>query len=740
MRETVKYPLPPCAKGGPGVSSVTTPVNENHLPEGVSRGSWLALGATRNGTEWHIPERDEHGAQIGIHRRLDQPMIRDGKRVNKLVKSGSKRGLTMAWPLPDGAGADLSEPLMILEGQTDVACAMDHGFTAIGRPGAALGADLLVKLLKRIGKQQGHRPYVVIMAENDESGAGATGAERLADKLTPYCASIRIVFPPEGVKDLREWITGPAGADRVEIVAAIEAAETWKPVPADAQPTRPTWQPYPTHALPGTLRRFIETCAEAIGCDPSYLALPLITCCASCIGNTRLVQPKRGWCEPSVFWSAIVGESGTLKTPAFRVVMKPLRETQAHALRQHAERIQQYEQDKLEYERALSEWKRSKTDDDPPEAPEEPQAARFIVNDTTVEALAPLLKANPRGLLLARDELAGWLGSMDRYAQAKGGDAPHWLSMHGAEQIIVDRKTGATLLVPRAAVSVTGGIQPGVLGRALGQEHRENGMAARLLLAMPPRRPKRWTEAEIPPAVEAELALLIDKLLELCGVHNAETGEIDPVVVPLSTAAKALFKAFYDRHADEQAVLSGELAAAYSKLEGYTARLALVLHFVRWAAGEPVGEMIDTESMSSAITLIDWHKHEVRRVYGALNESDEQQGRRHLVEWIEGKGGRVTVRELTRGPRQYRGNTAAAEAALEELAKDGWGRWEQAQQNGAGRPGSRAFVLSPHADGGDSGDGDKTPADKPLSDVPSPSPLSPKAENGDTNNDDVVEV
>jgi len=54
-------------------------------------------------------------------------------------------------------------------------------------------------------------------------------------------------------------------------------------------------------------------------------------------------------------------------------------------------------------------------------------------------------------------------------------------------------------LCPSAAVSITGGVQPGILNRVLGYEHRESGLLARMLLAMPPRLRKRWTEIEIPP-------------------------------------------------------------------------------------------------------------------------------------------------------------------------------------------------------------------------------------------------
>src|SRR5207249_1962604 len=121
---------------------------------------------------------------------------------------------------------------------------------------------------------------------------------------------------------------------------------------------------------------------------------------------------------------------------------------------------------------------------EPPRKPEPPNSVRYVVGDVTVEALAPILKANPRGVLLARDELPGWIRSFDRYANGKGGaDAAHWLSMHTGESLTVDRKTGMpkTIYVPSAAVSVIGGIQPGVLVRVMTPELRESGMLARLL-------------------------------------------------------------------------------------------------------------------------------------------------------------------------------------------------------------------------------------------------------------------
>lgn len=304
--------------------------------------------------------------------------------------------------------------------------------------------------------------------------------------------------------------------------------------------------------------------ATAIGCDSSYVALPLLTGLAAAIGNTRRIQLKRGWSAPAILWTVIVGESGTSKTPAFKLAMQPVRDRQRKALKAHAEAMNQYETDLAHFNKALSAWKGCrKNDEPPPTKPDPPHAARWIVSDTTVEALAPLLLENPRGLLLARDELAGWIGSFDRYAGGKGADEAHWLPMHNGESVVVDRKTGnpRTIYVPQASVSVTGGIQPAILHRALGIVHRESGLAARLLLTGPPRKPKRWTEADIDPEAEAELARLFDRLYDLQPTVD-DTGDPRPVIVGLTPDAKSAWKAYYNAHAEEQNDLSGDLSAA----------------------------------------------------------------------------------------------------------------------------------------------------------------------------------
>jgi len=478
---------------------------------------------------------------------------------------------------------------------------------------------------------------------------------------------------------------------------------------------------FPTDLLPDPIRAFVTEGAKALGCDPSYIALPLLSALASAIGNTHRVALKDGWTEPAILWTALVGESGTMKTPAFKLAMKAIRKAQDKAWKEHEAATTEWEAELLRYEAVLTAWKRKAAKGhgdagDPPEKPAPPIARRYVVSDTTTEALSPILLGNPHGVLLARDELAGWLGGFDRYAKAgkAGADSAHWLSMHNGEAMTIDRKTGIppTIHVPSASVSITGGIQPAILARALGREHHESGMAARVLYAMPPRKSKRWTEADVNADTEAAVAAVFDRLFGLTMEVDPESADppnpdLRPRLVRLADDGKRAWVTFYNEHAAEQAELSGDLSAVWSKLEGYAARLALVIHMTRWAAGDAtLGDpaRVDGVSIANGVALVRWFGNEARRVYATLSESDEERESRRLLEWIESKGGAVTVRDLSRGPREYRSADKAAKA-LAELVASGAGRWEvEDHAGGRGRPADRFRLLSRRGDTGDTGD------------------------------------
>jgi len=655
---------------------------------------------------------DAVGEMLGGVIRWDSP---DGKKILPISSDG-QGGWTisgMATPrplygLPQLAAAKV---IYVVEGEKAADAAKSIGLTATTSPHGSKSAGK-ADWSPLAGKQ------VVIVPDRDADGEHyAADVTEIVTALKPP-ATVKIVRLPDlpVAGDIVDWIDAQGDAAEPEelrrqieglgdttplepgknigsvaVATAIKAADRPIRPKASASAILP-WRPFPVDALPEPIRGFVTAGAKALGCDPVMIALPLLVALASAIGATRRIRLKATWTEPAVLWGAVVAESGTSKSPAQGQALGFLRRLQTWKHQEYSGLLQQHERDSVLYEADLAQWKRTgrKAGEPPPEKPPEPIVPRYIVNDITIEALAERLKDSPRGLLVDCDELAGWLRSFDQYRKGHGADAARWLSIHRAESLTVDRKTGGvkTIFVPRAAVSIIGGIQPRTLSRHLGVEHIENGLLARLLVVDPPRVIKRWSEATVAPQLVQAVERLFGRLLAL-DFGLDENNNPAPIDLPLTPDGKAAWVPFYNQHAQEQVGFTGDLAAAYSKLEAYAARMAMVVHLVRWAGDDPTlgsPDAIDGWSVNVGVTLTRWFAHEAERLYGMLGESDEDRDQRRLVELIERKDGSVTPRDLMRSSSRYP-VAEDAEAALGKLVKLGIGQWEPVDHaGGRGRP------------------------------------------------------
>jgi P4 family phage/plasmid primase-like protien len=135
-----------------------------------------------------FPEMDADGNVIGILRRFW-----DG---SKFMVKGSERGL---YYCNKGLFTQSHLPILVVEGASDTAAGLSLGFPTIGRPSAQGGLDLIVKLLK------GHDISVVVVGENDP--AGVSGMQSTHACLAQCVKSCSMLMPPEGIKDLRSWLT-----------------------------------------------------------------------------------------------------------------------------------------------------------------------------------------------------------------------------------------------------------------------------------------------------------------------------------------------------------------------------------------------------------------------------------------------------------------------------------------------------------------------------------------------------
>ncbi len=457
------------------------------------------------------------------------------------------------------------------------------------------------------------------------------------------------------------------------------------------------YTPFPVGVLPEVIQNYVLEASVAIGCDSSLIALPLLASVARAISNRRVIELKETWTEPAIIWAVIVSPSGTHKSPALKAGTSFITSLEEKSHKSFGIAQAEYQKDLLNYERKLASWRKKREDSKKklPQLPKAPVCLRYMTTDTTMEALTALQSNQFDSILIVRDELSGWLGSIAEYKGGVGGDLGHWLSFWSAAPLTVDRKTGDRRLmhIPRASVSIVGGIQPDVLARAMGDEHMEDGLCARLLLAMPDPKPVQWTDDTISPECSAAVSDVFDRLLALEAADDESTGP-SPVAIPLSSGAKTEWIKYYNHHHAEMEVLDVDLKAAWSKLEAYTARFALIFQLVDCASGEQraSADEIDESAMLSAIKLSEWFGNEARRVYRLFSEEERDREDRELFQLVTRMGGRVTVRDLMRNSRRF-ANADTTEKALHRLVARKCGEWEAKKPTAKGGRPSQTFQL-----------------------------------------------
>lgn len=447
----------------------------------------------------------------------------------------------------------------------------------------------------------------------------------------------------------------------------------------------PRYEPFPLNAIPRLCRNYVQEVADAVGCDSAYVALPMLTSAGALAGNSRRLKVKSTWHALPTLWTIVVGESGTGKTPAMTEAIRPIRQLQQQSLHQFQTETNVYDQAAQEYEKELANFRqRSATNSQPPDKPKHPTLKRLLVQDTTIEALAPILLNNPKGVLLHRDELAAWFSSFNKYNGKKGADEADWMQAFDGESITIDRKGAGSvpLHVPSGVVSICGGIQPAILRNFLTAENRASGLAARFLIAQPPRQAPLWSEAEVAETTRNTIRHIFRKLDGLKMAKDSN-GNYASKIVTMAPEAKKEWVSYYNKHQAEQGNLEGDIAAAWSKLIAYVPRLTLLLHLLEHPENrddESPENKVTVNSVHSAITLTQWFKGEAQRLYQQLDASRQTN---HLLarhDWLLRKHpDGVTVRDYQLGHRSLP-TADQAEQELNQLAKAKLGTWDSSDR------------------------------------------------------------
>jgi putative DNA primase/helicase len=384
----------------------------------------------------------------------------------------------------------------------------------------------------------------------------------------------------------------------------------------DVNPNRlPASATFPVHAMPKHCRDLIREASEAIGCAPEMIALPMLAVLSAAIGNSRRLQVKGGWEEGACIYAAVIAEPGEKKTPAQVVATEPARRIQTSLKRAYQEQLEVYEGELRQHEVAKAKAKKEGEAAEAP--PKKPTFRRTVVGDITTEALAVILEENPRGVLMNRDELAGWVRGMDQYkAGGKGSDRQFWLSVHTNQDTHIDRKSQEPIHLTKPFSSVFGSIQPDVLPEI--PSNREDGMLERFLYAYPEPVLSGWSDKEISAKAKSSYDYLYSKLWSLeLGQDNY--GGPEPQIVEFSSEAKACFISAYNEHYQERRSpgFPRGLKGVWPKLEGYLARLVLILGTCR-SETQNKPARIEPEDVLRSQRLVRYFKNQAHRTYAKL--------------------------------------------------------------------------------------------------------------------------
>jgi hypothetical protein len=500
-----------------------------------------------------------------------------------------------------------------------------------------------------------------------------------------------------------------SGHDNAESRAAL-SEQPWAE-PEELGKELPPVPGFDAGLLPGSLRPMVEDVADRMQVPLDFPAVVSVATLAGLCGRRALIQPKAAdtsWIVVPNLWGAIIAGPGMMKSPTFSNVTAPARALEADWRAEHIDAMLQFEaaQERAKLDRRG--WEQSyicaaKKGQPPPSKPEQsitaPLQRRLIAVDSTFESLHQLLSENPAGLLVLRDELSGWLASLER--QGRESERAFYLECwSGDTGFTIDRIGRGSIHVEHCCISLFGGIQPGRLRAYLVDALRDgpgnDGLMQRFQLLVWPDSRQDWTYRDRAPHADAMQAA--ESMYRRIADMDAE----NPRRLKFAPDAQALFVDWLTDletrlRADETSLFMQAHLAKYRKLMP-----ALSLLF---SLADNSQEAVNLAHAQQAADWCDFLEHHAHRIYASRITPERLAAislARRLTKGWKRDSGRFSIRDVYSNDWTGLGKPDEVRAAIRVLEDAGWLRAEKRKSEN-GRP-SESYRLNPRIGGRDVGD------------------------------------
>lgn len=404
--------------------------------------------------------------------------------------------------------------------------------------------------------------------------------------------------------------------------------------------------PFPLEVFPKEVAAWASQKAAMLACPVDYVAVPALVVAGRALGTFLNVELLQGWREYGNLYAVVVAEPSSTKSPAVDAAMSPLLELQKEYSEAHDLEVAE-----AELTAKFSKGKKGSKEVKLPDPP------HLYVGDVTVERITEVLKSNKRAkarqdaaLLYFRDEISGWVNSLNQYREG-GADKEFYLSAWSGKEAKVDRCSKA-LSVYNFFFAVLGSTTPDMVSALATKGGKADGFFPRVLYSVPeassffrlPEKPLPFPAARVWDVVIRRLWLW----------RKQQT-------LKVPAGPYQLLKEHYDKQADavdHGEIETGDDRSMMGKHRAYVLRLALIVHALRVAMDcsktgklaaanglkpslRPVEEMgcIEEEDVLAAIKLVEYFQSHYAKVKRMLIKGPEDRRINDFVKWAKGPGG-----------------------------------------------------------------------------------------------------
>lgn len=361
--------------------------------------------------------------------------------------------------------------------------------------------------------------------------------------------------------------------------------------------------------FPSYVSDYLKEATISIGSDPSYALTIFLAVASACIGKSVKVQLSNTWSEYTGIFSVIVGTPSAKKSPMLSAISLPLETLSSMYID--------------EYDKQLEKFRKAKREKEADNLTQ-PILKTVYTTNTTVEALAKLLKENPIGILLFKDELTHSFKQLNAY-KSGGGDLEEILELYNNKPISVTRKTSEAIRTKTPFFSIVGGMQPAPFIDVFSKS-TDNGLKERFIYGFSNVQilERRISEIDVS---QQTIDNYINGLLALRFQSEQVISKDKCRIYKLSSDAEEFWK-----HWVTTLPIGTDVDAMYGKMEARAPRIASILHTLKNPLNN--NNQIELETMESAIEITSFYILSHKQAVRLFDEGEIKEKIDKAVAWL----------------------------------------------------------------------------------------------------------